>query len=245
MNNQSDTLSITSKRALDIREILNLPVDNCSEHCEEIFLYNLGYSSMDKEPLLVELPRTFDEYYEKICDKNTRYDYRKAVKAGLTLSREYDVSKINDEILDIWHSQSDSDHRDEEFRYQKDENGKYEYNYSTRQRTCQTFTDTWVEHDYSKFTCFNHCVDFWVVRKEDKIIGMAEITRCGGHAVVTSLLTHAEYLDTGVSKFLFIEMIKNYISFGMKYLSYGFKEFYQTNKRHFVKGLGFNAILEI
>lgn len=206
---------------------LGLVPDINSSYCTKIITYSALYAKEKSRPLVCILPEKPEEYFNS-CKKQARYEWRQAQKNGFRIKK---VLEPNNDIVEIWKSKKERQGREISMNYFDPITLEY-----------KTFSDKWVEQDYSKYTCRNHRLEFWTVEK-DKTVAYMELVKCGKYVIVQSAMGHSDYLKYGIMKYLFIEVIKDLIKRKVKYFTYGFEKFLQDERRHFVKELGITTIL--
>ena len=200
-----------------------LRYDTDSQYCLDIITYVALYTRLKDKPVVCYLPDSFDEYYDS-CASQARYEYRRAEKRGYVAQKAKPPHK---EVIEIFKSKAKRQGRDINMVHHNIYGGT------------DKFTDKWVEEDYTKYTCPNHYVDFWVCGK-DKTVAFAEILHCGDYVITRATMGHANCLKDGIMKYMFINIIKDSIEKGRKYFNYGTKPFLEDERRHFVNQLGIN-----
>jgi len=203
------------------------------EQCQRIKKYIEDYFNPKYIPrlLYLDLPKTFEEYIDKIVKKSARTEWHKAKKNNCSLERIYDIIPINDDIIEIWESQKERKHT-EKWRWEK------QFLLEDLEGRLRWFLKKWPKQKYEYF-CSNHKVEFWVVKKDSKVISYIEIVKANDKAVVHSTFGHTDYLKYGIMKFMFVELLRYYIEEKkIKIFSYGFEQFLKDNRRFFVEDLG-------
>ena len=219
------------RELLTISLALQLEPDVISPYCKTILSYVLTYAKMKTIPLVCILPDSFEEYFNNVCKKEARYEYRIAEKNNCRAKRVMDITPINDRIIEIWKSKNERQGR------------KINMSHHNIYNEYTDIKDKWVEQNYGKYSCPIHKLEFWVVEKDKKLVAYVEIMRCGKYALVSSAMGHGNYLKYGIMKYLFINIIRELIGRKMKFFSYGVEDFLSDEKRHFVKQLGITTIL--
>lgn len=217
---------------------MNFLKDDNSIYCRDIIGYGNWYLNHTEHPLMGNIPETFDEYWNKTIKKQIRTEWRKAQKSNCKLRRIYNISPVNDEVIEIWRSQKNRK-RTKRWRY-----GNDIFQYCDPFFKRWTFFDRWPIRDYSVYNCPKHNLEFWVVEKDNKVVAYMSTIRIGELSIVGSIFGHSDFIKYGIMKFMFVEIIRKYIQEKIiKYISYGFKEFLEDNRKYLSEQL--NIIYDI
>lgn len=180
-----------------------------------------------------ELPPDFEQYWKGIRG-NARTDHRKAVKHGYSFRKIEKITKtVNNEIMEIWDST--------DIRQARPINRSY-FNLDCVEIP---FLDEWPVKDYTIYPCPNHQLEFWAVEKDSKIAAYVEVLTCGNVIMVHSLLGHFDFLKHGIMKYLFVEMSREYIKRGIKYLLYGNENSLKGKLWFFLRDLRITNVFEL
>jgi hypothetical protein len=173
--------------------------------------------------LYVILPETFEEYWKNI-DFRSRNNYRKAKKNGFQVKREFKPN--SKEILAIWNSWQMKQGRILNKKYHGLKLDEY------------SLQSEWPIEDYSNLNDKDHYFAFYSCFDNESMKAYLEVLCSEGNCVVHSTMGHHDYLNKGIMKFLFLEVLKECINNKMKRFYYGDMAFLVDTRKHFNKELG-------
>jgi hypothetical protein len=172
----------------------------CNEQCYFI----RQFVKMYKNPLYAVIPE-FEEYFKSL-DKDARTCYRKAIKAGCKIRKVENITDmLYDDVLEIYTSKTERQGRLMNTLYHLVEGGDYD------------IREGWPHEEYKK-DCDKHYFDFYGCFIGDKLVAFLELLHSNELAVTYSTMGHADYLNKGIMKFMFMEVIR---IAKLKYLQYG------------------------
>lgn len=203
-----------------------------SIYCGQTISWVMFYM-FSNQKLYVVLPSDFEQYWKEVRG-NARTDWRKAIKNKCSIKKIEKLNKLIDrDIIEIWNST--------DIRQDRPMNRMY-----TDLMNKETLiVDEWPIRDYGIYNCPHHNLEFWIVEKDKKIVAYLELLNCGNISIVHTLLGHFDFLKYGIMKYLFIEVSKEQIKRGIKYLFYGFEEHLKQDLRFFLRDLNIINILNL
>jgi len=142
--------------------------------------------------------------------KEVRTSCHKATASGCEI-RKIDLitDQLFSDMIDIYSSTPQRQHRDINYLYHLPEGGSWD------------LREGWPHPDYSVFTCSKHYFDMWGCFIDNKMVAFLELLHSNELASTYATMGHADYLNKGIMKFMFSEVIKMST---FKYLHYGDKE---------------------
>ena len=176
----------------------------CDEQCKLL----ANYISSMSDPLYLEIPRTFEEYW-KILKSPVKSGYKRALANNYKVKQLYEITEdIYKDLREIWTSK--------EIRQQRPA-GKY---YGVIGNGPHPVLESWWIKDYSIYTCPKHKIIFYGCFLGSKMVGYAELLICNEIIIMHSTLGHGAHLPMGIMKFLYVTIIKENMN-NMRYFSYG------------------------
>jgi hypothetical protein len=193
----------------------------CNLYCS----YIKRFIDKFQDPLFAIVEPNFDIFL-----KNLPTDARTCLNKAKRNGYEFDKIQlidvlVNKDILEIYNSKS--------HRQNREINYLYEHIISDTRKDVREY---WPVPDYSIFSCNNHKIDFWVCKKDKKVVAFLELLHSNELTTVRATMGHANHLKYGIMKALILQAIK---IDNIKYLHYGeYRYTLNDSRAHFMKDLG-------